>query len=280
MSNRLKEWRRQYNDIPIPTELDDIIESALTGHTQQKHMKKRWIWPTSIVAAASIFTATVNFSPQAAKAMSEVPILKQIIEVITIDKIHEEQESKSIDVEIPEISGLENHQLETHLNQAFLEKGKQLYQEYTDSNGHLAIQSDYSIVNENNQILSIELNTFKAEASGYEQKDYLTIDKELQTVITLPSLFTSEAYVEVISEEIKKQMKQNLANDENLIYWLDDVASFTTINRDQPFFINEDNHLIISFDEYEVAPGYMGVVQFEIPTEIIDEILVSDRYIN
>lgn len=280
MSNRLKEWRRQYNDIPIPTELDDIIESALTGHTQQKHMKKRWIWPTSIVAAASIFTATVNFSPQAAKAMSEVPILKQIIEVITIDKIHEEQESKSIDVEIPEISGLENHQLETHLNQAFLEKGKQLYQEYTDSNGHLAIQSDYSIVNENNQILSIELNTFKAEASGYEQKDYLTIDKELQTVITLPSLFTSEAYIEVISEEIKKQMKQNMANDENLIYWLDDVESFTTINRDQPFFINEDNHLIISFDEYEVAPGYMGVVQFEIPTEIIDEILVSDRYIN
>lgn len=280
MSNRLKEWRRQYNDIPIPTELDDIIESALTGHTPQKHMKKRWIWPTSIVAAASIFTATVNFSPQAAKAMSEVPILKQIIEVITIDKIHEEQESKSIDVEIPEISGLENHQLETHLNQAFLEKGKQLYQEYTDSNGHLAIQSDYSIVNENNQILSIELNTFKAEASGYEQKDYLTIDKELQTVITLPSLFTSEAYVEVISEEIKKQMKQNMANDENLIYWLDDVESFTTINRDQPFFINEDNHLIISFDEYEVAPGYMGVVQFEIPTEIIDEILVSDRYIN
>lgn len=280
MSNRLKEWRRQYNDIPIPTELDDIIESALTGHTPQKHMKKRWIWPTSIVAAASIFTATVNFSPQAAKAMSEVPILKQIIEVITIDKIHEEQESKSIDVEIPEISGLENHQLETHLNQAFLEKGKQLYQEYTDSNGHLAIQSDYSIVNENNQILSIELNTFKAEASGYEQKDYLTIDKELQTVITLPSLFTSEAYVEVISEEIKKQMKQNMANDENLIYWLDDVESFTTINRDQPFFINEDNHLIISFDEYKVAPGYMGVVQFEIPTEIIDEILVSDRYIN
>ncbi|MCA1024854.1 DUF3298 and DUF4163 domain-containing protein [Cytobacillus kochii] len=280
MSNRLKEWRRQYNDIPIPTELDDIIESALTGHTPQKHMKKRWIWPTSIVAAASIFTATVNFSPQAAKAMSEVPILKQIIEVITIDKIHEEQESKSIDVEIPEISGLENHQLETHLNQAFLEKGKQLYQEYTDSNGHLAIQSDYSIVNENNQILSIELNTFKAEASGYEQKDYLTIDKKLQTVITLPSLFTSEAYVEVISEEIKKQMKQNMANDENLIYWLDDVESFTTINRDQPFFINEDNHLIISFDEYEVAPGYMGVVQFEIPTEIINEILVSDRYIN
>ncbi|MDM5206546.1 DUF3298 and DUF4163 domain-containing protein [Cytobacillus kochii] len=280
MSNRLKEWRRQYNDIPIPTELDDIIESALTDHTPQKHTKKRWIWPTSIVAAASIFTATVNFSPQAAKAMSEVPILKQIIEVITIDKIHEEQESKSIDVEIPEISGLENHQLETHLNQAFLEKGKQLYQEYTDSNGHLAIQSDYSIVNENNQILSIELNTFKAEASGYEQKDYLTIDKKLQTVITLPSLFTSEAYVEVISEEIKKQMKQNMANDENLIYWLDDVESFTTINRDQPFFINEDNHLIISFDEYEVAPGYMGVVQFEIPTEIINEILVSDRYIN
>lgn len=36
---------------------------------------------------------------------------------------------------------------------------------------------------------------------------------------------------------------------------------------------------MISFDEYEVGPGYMGVQEFEIPTEVIQDILVSNKYI-
>ena len=34
------------------------------------------------------------------------------------------------------------------------------------------------------------------------------------------------------------------------------------------------------FDEYEVAPGSMGVVEFEIPTEVLADILVSNEYIH
>lgn len=31
--------------------------------------------------------------------------------------------------------------------------------------------------------------------------------------------------------------------------------------------------------KYEVAPGYMGVVEFQIPTEVIKDALVSHEYI-
>lgn len=37
---------------------------------------------------------------------------------------------------------------------------------------------------------------------------------------------------------------------------------------------------MISFDKYEVAPGYMGVVEFEIPTDVLQEDLVSMKYIH
>jgi len=37
--------------------------------------------------------------------------------------------------------------------------------------------------------------------------------------------------------------------------------------------------LVISFDKYEVGPGYMGIQEFEIPTEVIADILVSNEYI-
>ncbi len=59
-----------------------------------------------------------------------------------------------------------------------------------------------------------------------------------------------------------------------------------TVNEDrfnadinQNFYINKEGKFVISFDEYEVAPGYMGVQEFIIPTEIISNILVSDEYI-
>lgn len=37
--------------------------------------------------------------------------------------------------------------------------------------------------------------------------------------------------------------------------------------------LNASGKLVIVFDEYEVAPGYMGAVSFEIPTEILKDIL-------
>ncbi|MDU5177028.1 RsiV family protein, partial [Clostridium sp.] len=40
-----------------------------------------------------------------------------------------------------------------------------------------------------------------------------------------------------------------------------------------------EGKLVISFDKYEVAPGYMGVVEFVIPTEILSDSLVSNEYI-
>ena len=54
---------------------------------------------------------------------------------------------------------------------------------------------------------------------------------------------------------------------------------FRSIAKDQNFYINQDGKLVISFNEYDVAPGYMGVAQFTIPTEVIQDLLVSNEYV-
>ena len=54
---------------------------------------------------------------------------------------------------------------------------------------------------------------------------------------------------------------------------------FERIARDQSFYISAEGKLIISFDKYEVAPGYMGVVTFTIPTEVLTEHLVGQEYL-
>ena len=68
-----------------------------------------------------------------------------------------------------------------------------------------------------------------------------------------------------------------MAEDENLIYWADkdlDLGfGFEQIKEDQNFYLNEQGQLVICFDEYEVAPGYMGLVEFAVEDEAIADIL-------
>lgn len=184
----------------------------------------------------------------------------------------------------PAISGLENKNLEDSLNEEYLEESKKLYEEFNaaNKNGHLAIDSSFEVVTETPDLLSIRRNIEITQASGYTQNRYVTIDKENEVLITLKSLFENDQYINVISENIKEQMKQQMNADPNKSYFItdEDLEPFTQINPEQQFYISGDNKLVIAFDEYEVAPGYMGAVEFKIPTEVISDTLVGDKYIH
>ena len=57
------------------------------------------------------------------------------------------------------------------------------------------------------------------------------------------------------------------------------IDNFECIDANQAFYISDAGKLIISFNKYDIAPGYMGIQEFEIPTEILQDILVSNYYI-
>lgn len=71
-----------------------------------------------------------------------------------------------------------------------------------------------------------------------------------------------------------------MEQDESKSYWLDsDLEEFNieTIADDVDFYLNDSGKLTIVFDEYEVASGYMGVVSFEIPADVVRDIM-KDAY--
>jgi len=98
---------------------------------------------------------------------------------------------------------------------------------------------------------------------------------------TLPSLFKDNSYIEIISENIKDQMRERMKADDGFIYWVDVdeneefIEPFDKISPNQNFYITEEGKLVISFDKYEVGPGYMGIQEFEIPTEVIADIWLA-----
>ena len=66
-----------------------------------------------------------------------------------------------------------------------------------------------------------------------------------------------------------------MAADEMVYYWLYDEMeedNFKEIAKDQSFYINEKGEVVICFNEGDVAPMYMGVVEFVIEETVVKEI--------
>lgn len=293
---RLEELKKEYQAVPIPEELDFMVKKALQEGGKKKLRKDKALrWIGVIAAFFAIFTATLNMSPAFAQSLAEVPGMGNVVKVLTFHGYTLKENNFQADLKVPVIDGLENKDLESALNAKYLEENKKLYENFMadiaelkeqDSEAHMGIDTGYEVKTDNDQIFSIGRYVLNTAGSSSTVIQYDTIDKKNQVLITLPSLFKNEEYIPVISEYIKEQMREKMQADENLIYWVSGAKvdfpfdPFEEIAKDQSFYINPDGRLVISFDKYEVAPGYMGVIEFVIPSEILADLLVSNDYLH
>lgn len=296
--NKLEQLKKEYINTPIPKELDFVVEKAIkesgiNNMKRKNNFKKTVIAAGSIAASIVILTAGLNTSPVLAQTLSKIPVVGGIVKVLTFREYIFNEDTFNADIKVPQIQGLENKELENSLNEKYLEENKKLYDKFMEEakdleangGGHLGVDSGYVVKTDNDEILSIGRYTVNTVGSSSTVFKYDTIDKKNEVLITLPSLFKDNSYIEIISENIKKQMVENHKLDENKIYWVEGIEMemntdlFEEISDTQNFYITEEGKLVISFDKYEVAPGYMGVLEFIIPTELMSDILMGSEYI-
>ncbi|MDO5403757.1 MAG: RsiV family protein, partial [Eubacteriales bacterium] len=88
-------------------------------------------------------------------------------------------------------------------------------------------------------------------------------------------------YIEVVSDCVREEMLRQMEADEKVYYWVNDEITglnFEYITEDNNFYIDENYDLVMVFDKYEVAPGYMGLVEIKIPKESIKDIVVEKYF--
>lgn len=299
MDKNLEKWKKEYMDVLIPEELDFVVKKALKESgvnivNKKSNIKRIRIAAAFVAAVFVAFTVSINTSPVFAATLSKVPVVGSIVKVLTFREYVVNEGTFNSNIEVPAIQGLENKTLENSLNEKYLEEGKNLYEDFKADmeeikkmgGGHLGVDSGYEVKTDNDKILSIGRYTVNTVASSSTTMKYDTIDKKNEILITLPSLFKDDSYVDIISENIKKQMVEQNKADSQKYYWVAGIEKegtmelFDKISKEQNFYINPEGKLVISFDKYEVAPGYMGIVQFVIPTDILSDILVSNEYID
>lgn len=297
-NDKLENFKKQYEEIQIPTEkLLATVNNSIQESRNHMKLKKKKTWYKSLtggaVAAVLVFTLLLNTVEGMAASLSNIPVLGAITKVLTVRSFTASDADKNynVDIDVPEISGLKNKELEAKLNTKYLEESKTLYEDFMKEIGaankddmiNKSLVAGYKVITDTPDLLVIEQYKDEIAASAKETVHYQIIDKNAEILLTLPGLFKNDRYIDLISNEIIKQMKQQMKKDDSNIYWIaaetENGEGFSKIDANQLFYINENNKLVIVFNEYDVAPGYMGVVKFEIPTKLLADVLVSGEYI-
>lgn len=302
MKDRLNQYH-QNRKTPAP--LSRMVEKTI-----QKDRKNRWhrtLKRTGIGLVASFsLIILMTAHPAMAKSLQGIPLVGEAFKVISIANIYDdgsynstietpviviESPSETTPVQEPSSQEAQVVEIVEELNSRYKEESQALYEAFmaeveeieANGGGHLGVDSGYDILTDDDRFFAVSRYVVNTVASSSTVKSFDTIDKENGWLLTLPSLFKDDAYLDVISQWLKDEMVRQMAEDDQVIYWVEGVNPsfvFEGIEANQDFYINKDHQLVIAFDKYLVGPGYMGLREFPLPYKLLEPHLVNPDYLN
>lgn len=281
-NRQMDNLKSEYESIPVPKEAK---ERMLAGIAQAKKEQKgmiimKFAKKTGGAAAAAMIAITVlaNATPALANAMEQIPVIGSIAKVVTFRTYEDKKDNFEADIKVPQVTieGTEGTQVPA--NKSIEDYGNELIAMYEEElsrdngEGHYGLDSQYEVVTDNSKYLSIRIDTTLTMASGTQFVKVFTIDKATGNIISLKDLFHDRPeMLEAVSDNIKSQMAQQMAKDDSVVYFYQSDMpdeDFKGLTGDESYYFNENGELVITFNEYDVAPGYMGAVQFTIPGSV------------
>lgn len=297
-NKKLENLKKDYEQIKMSKEQVDLMKKNIENAKKEKSKKgnKHLIWKTSIAAAAAAFILIPNVSKEAAYAMSNIPVFGKLVEAVTFRNYIYESERHSANIDVPEIipdqtqtpddtdqKAKQNLKKTTEEINAEIKKITddiiaEFKERVKDQEDYQNVVIDHETLATTDDYFALKLICYQGSGSGAEWDYYYTIDLNTGKRISLKDLFTQDAdYITPISENIKEQMKQQMKEDENIFYWVDSEDTpewnFEKITDETSFYLNKDGNIVICFNEGDVAPMYMGCVEFTIQNEAVAGIL-------
>ena len=289
--SNLSKLKKEYESVSMGEEAIHVMRQRMEQGKKEKKIMKMKTWMKGVAVAAAVALVILpNTSSSVAYAMKNIPLLGNVVNVVTFRDYHYDQNKKTADVSVSKIDinteGLEGESVDNakksseEINREIEQITNQWVEEFKEtmsSDGYEQIMVKTEPINTTDKYFTLKLICYQGAGSGYEQDFFYTINLDTGKRMKLSDLFIEGSdYRTIISDDIKKQMREQMDEDENVSYWLDDKEveewNFEEIPEDVSFYVNENNELVICFNEGDVAPMYMGTVEFVISNEILGEI--------
>ena len=273
----------------IPDSVKNRIEQTLADLPEKKPVIKQIrILPRIAAAAACFIFITLfllpNVSVAYAQALEQIPVIGDIVQVVTIRNYFYADDKHEMGIDVPQIEG-EDSEAVDYINKDVSELTTALVNQFykdleiTGNNGYGSIHVDYEATMNTDRWFTLKLSVIETAASSNTYFEFYHIDKKQGKIVELGDLFNTDKFSDILVAEIKMQMQEQMANDENISYWINNSEigeEFATVSADHNFYWNENGDLVIIFDEYEVGPGSMGTPEFVIDRDVIKDILKSE----
>ena len=293
--------KNTYESIPIPEKLNEMVAQTIASknkeeirmsyeNTKTTNHHSRPVWKGCMAAAAAFLVAGtigLNASPAFAHEMSKVPVIGTLAQVLTFRSFEGIINDVELDVTVPVVKGTDGKELPAKVNAQI----QQLTQEYeaqakadlaaykesffadggTDAewaDRTMSLFIDYDVKYLENDILSLQVTTAKSWVSAEEAYHFYNMDLKNDKELTLADVL-GENYVAICNKSITDQINARLAMDENAVFFGfgDDeglMDGFKTVDESTSFYLSTDGDVVISFPEYSIAPGSMGIQEFVI----------------
>lgn len=287
----LKKAKNVYESIKIPEELNSTVNETIN----RKYVgKKSSFWKrrniisgvlTTCLAMSFLFVFLVNTNKSFAVSVSTIPVVNQIAKLVTVQNLVEEDDTKLVKANIPAIQNTGNTDLEKRINYEIMEKMNEVLEEAnkrakeykdavietggTEEDYHpILINIDYEMKYSGDDLVSFLINKCETLASAYTEQFIYNVDLETGKELNLRDVL-GDNYKQIIDKEVYKQIEERKKDPDN-IYFEKGEGGFEGIEDEyQNFYINENRKVVVVFSKYEIAPGYMGIQEFEIPNDIL-----------
>jgi ElaB/YqjD/DUF883 family membrane-anchored ribosome-binding protein len=296
-NNRILELYKEQYEKPVMNDktVFEMKQRMKQGKEEKRSMKKQKVYKGCAIAAAVALAIMIlpNTSKALASVMGDIPILGEFFKVITFRDYKYEDERNVADVVVPEVTIADNvdnivaeegkktaEQINAEIRD-ITDKWVEEFKSIMEDEGYHNITIDYEVIATTEDYFTLKLICFKALGSGYEEHHFYTIDLKTGKKVELADLFKEGSdYKQIISENIKEQMREQMAADDAIRYWVDNTDfpewNFKEITDDTSFYVNQNGEIVICFNEGEVGPAALGTVEFIIPKDVVADIIINE----
>lgn len=255
-------------DIPMPKNFHTRIDQTLSDLPEIMAMPARRRIPRFLTSAAcfffTFFMLLPNVSPVYASAASQIPVIGTLVEVFTIRDYDYRDQNHELLAEVPAVSVPGGGAGEEKINEDARDLVEKIVKDFygTLEDGPNSVNVTYETVTNTPEWFTLKLNVEEVQASGAIRNVYYHIDRATGNFVTLGDLFDAEGR-RFLSQQVLKQM-----NDTD--YFPEELPE--VLSEQQNFYF-ENGDLVLVFDEYTIAPGFMGAPSFTIPAEACQKYL-------
>ena len=278
--NEFDQAREDYQSIPIPEELNDRVRAGIRqGQAAHRRASRRPLYRTvgTCAACLAVLVGALNLSSTFAAAAADVPVLGGLFQVLTVRSFETVEDGIDYDVSVPEVEA--NSDVADRINaeiqkrvDVHMAKAQQDWEDYKEAffatggteeqwgDREMDVIVNYEIKSQTDTTVSFVVDFGEGWITAQQQRYCYNLDLENDRDITLEDVL-GENWVEICNNAINAQIQ---AAGEDSYFFPADQGGFTTVDADTSFYIRQDGTPVVVFQEYEIAAGAAGILEFPV----------------